>query len=65
MAKETVEIVRCRSCAHVRQPRSNERYAARGIVKCGCTASPCYGRLVYLSDFCSYCKENTAEAPEK
>ena len=37
------------------EPKCNKAdYAARGIAKCGNTKSPCYGRLVYLTEFCSH-----------
>lgn len=53
--EEWVAVVRCAACRHRTEPKCNKAdYAARGFVKCGCTKSPCYGRLVYLTDFCSY-----------
>lgn len=37
--EERVPVVRCAACR---------------IAKCGNTKSPCYGRLVYLTEFCSH-----------
>lgn len=52
---EYVPVMRCAACRHRTEPKCNkEDYAARGIVKCGNTKSPCYGRLVYPTEFCSH-----------
>ena len=53
--EERVLVVRCAACRHRTEPKCNKAdYAARGIAKCGYTKSPCSGRLVSLTDFCSY-----------
>lgn len=53
--EEWVPVVRCAACRHRTEPACNKAdYAARGIAKCGCTKSPCYGRLVYLTEFCRH-----------
>lgn len=53
--EEWAQIVRCGQCAHRREPKCNqEDYTRRGVAKCGNRASPCSGRLVYLTDFCSH-----------
>lgn len=60
--EEWAQIVRCGQCAHRREPKCNqEEYARRGIAKCGNHASPCSGRLVYLTDFCSYGAEKAEQ----
>ena len=52
---DVVPAVRCAACRHRTEPKCNKAdYAARGIAKCGCTKSPCYGRLVYLTEFCGH-----------
>ena len=53
--EERVPVVRCAACRHRTEPKCNKvDYAACGIVKCGNRKSPCYGRLVYLTEFCSH-----------
>lgn len=53
--EEWVPVVRCAACRHRTEPKCNKaEYAARGIAKCDNTKSPCYGRLVYLTEFCSH-----------
>lgn len=53
--EERVVVVRCAACQHRTEPKCNKaNYAARGIAKCGNRRAPAYGRLVYLTDFCSY-----------
>lgn len=52
---DVLPVVRCAACRHRTEPKCNKADdAARGITKCGYTKSPCSGRLVYLTDFCSY-----------
>ena len=42
-------------CRHRTEPKYYKAHdTARGIAKCGCWKAPCCGRLVYLTDFCSY-----------
>ena len=54
-AENVLPVVRCAACRHRTEPKCNKAdYAARGITKCGYTKSPCSGRLVSLTDFCSY-----------
>lgn len=54
-AEVSAPVVRCAACRHRTEPKCNKAdYAARGITKCGYTKSPCSGRLVSLTDFCSY-----------
>lgn len=56
--EERVPVVRRAACRHrtePTEPKCNKADdAARGIAKCGNTKSPCYGRLVYLTEFCSH-----------
>lgn len=53
--EEWVPVVRCAACRHRTEPAcSKADDTARGITKCGNTKSPCYGRLVYLTEFCSH-----------
>lgn len=52
---DVLPVVRCAACRHRTEPTcSKAYYAARGIVKCGNTKSPCYGLLVYPTEFCSH-----------
>lgn len=52
---DVLPVVRCAACRHRTEPKCNKADdTARGIVKCGYTKSPCYGRLVYLTEFCSH-----------
>lgn len=54
-AENVLLVVRCAACRHRTEPKCNKADdTARGIVKCGYTKSPCSGRLVHLTDFCSY-----------
>ena len=54
-AENVLPVVRCAACRHRTEPKCNKAdYAAREIAKCGCTKSPCYWRLVYLTEFCSH-----------
>lgn len=60
---DVLPVVRCAACRHRTEPKCNKAdYAARGITKCGYTKSPCSGRLVSLTDFCSY-GEREEDAP--
>lgn len=53
--EEWVAVVRCAACRHRTEPKCNKADdTARRIAKCGNTKSPCYGRLVYLTEFCSH-----------
>ena len=53
--EEWVAVVRCAACRHRTEPKCNKADdTARGIAKCDDTKSPCYGRLVYLTEFCSH-----------
>ena len=48
-------VVRCAACRNRTEPKCNKADdTARGITKCGYTKSPCSGRLVYLTEFCSH-----------
>ena len=52
---DVLPVVRCAACRHRTEPKcSKADDTARGIAKCGYTKSPCSGRLVSLTDFCSY-----------
>lgn len=52
---DVIPVVWCAACRRRTEPKCNKAdFAARGIVKCGYTKSPCSGRLVHLTDFCSY-----------
>ena len=54
-AENVLSVVRCAACRHRTEPKCNKADdTARGIAKCGNTKSPCYGRLVYLTEFCSH-----------
>lgn len=54
-AEVSAPVVRCAACRHRTEPAcSKADDTARGIAKCGNTKSPCYGRLVYLTEFCSH-----------
>ena len=48
------------ACRHRTVPKCRKaEYAARGIAKCGNRSAPGCGRLVYLTDFCSYGSRRT------
>lgn len=55
-----VQAITCAECRHRTEPKCNKaEYAARGIAKCGNHNAPAYGRLVYLTDWCSYAGART------